>query len=303
MKNVLAYFGGVFLTMLFLGLVTIGGLVVALRGGVSEEDLASLRVKSDHGVGVVELTGEITTSAKFAKGLKGMLENKKIKAVVVRIDSPGGAVGASEEIYRLIEEGNKKKPVVCSLGSIAASGGLFAAVGCKKIISNESTMTGSIGVIVMMPNVAGLLDRFGVHMNVVRSGKLKDAGTPFREMLPEERDYLQGLIDISYAQFVRTIAQSRNIPEEKVRAVADGRILLGGQAKEIGIVDEFGGLERAAKVGLELAGDKDGEPELVRVSEATGLMAYLKEASDLPLLKLGSSMQGVRLMYLSDLGL
>lgn len=244
-----------------------------------QETGGNLDIHTEHAVGVVELTGEIFSSEKFVKSLDQMLENKSVKAIVVRIDSPGGAVGPSEEMYRAIHLANAKKPVVCSLGAVAASGGLFAAVGCKKIVANESTITGSIGVIMMSPNVHTLLERFGVQMTVVKAGRLKDTGSPFREPSTEDREYLQSLLNTTHDQFIRTVADGRNLKVEDVRKFADGRIILGGQAKELGLVDEIGGLPEAAKTALQLAGDS-GEPEIVRQPKPISFFSMLQGAPD-----------------------
>ena len=266
------------LLAIFVGLfffIVVLVLIMAMRHGVGgDEDAGPLKAKSEHGVGVIELTGEILTSDEFRLNLKRAIESKKIKSVVVRIDSPGGSVGASEEIYRLIRESSEKKPIVCSMGNLAASGGLFASLACKKVVANESTLTGSIGVILMTPNFHSIMDRVGFSMNVIKSGKFKDTGSPFREFTDEDRQLMQSLIDSSYAQFVRTVSESRGISVENVKKFADGRIILGSQAKELGLIDEIGGVDRAAKLSLELAGDT-GEPELVKVKKPTGLMAYL----------------------------
>ena len=278
------------LLAIFVGLVflmVIGGVIVALRHGVGEDETTALKAKSDHGVAMIELTGEIITSDDFRTNLKRAVDSKSIKAVLVRIDSPGGAVGASEEIYRLIRDANEKKPVVCSMGNLAASGGLFASLGCKKVIANESTLTGSIGVIIMSPNFHSVMEKFGVSMTVVKSGKYKDTGSPFREFSEEDRAFMQSVIDSSYQQFVRTVAESRGLSIDAVKKFADGRIILGSQAKELGLVDEIGGIERAAKVALELAGDQSPDFEIVRVKKAQGLMAYFSSEEATQILPFG----------------
>jgi protease-4 len=281
-KKALKYLFGISAALVAFSVIVsicLGMVVVMLKQGLPEEELSGLDIKTDHAVGVVELTGEILSSDKFERSLKKALDNPKIKAVVVRIDSPGGAVGASEEIYRAIKTANEKengKPVVCSLGTVAASGGLFAAVGCKKIVADESTLTGSIGVIMMSPNVKALLDKVGVAMTIVKSGKLKDTGSPFREVTADDRDYLQRLIDRTYAQFVRTVADSRGIPVEQVKKFADGRIILGGEAKELGLIDEIGGLPEAAKLALSLSGD-NAEPEIIKPSKSSGILSMFAE--------------------------
>ena len=284
-KRAFKYVAGMFAGLIAVGFVSTLVIValVAMLKGSPEEDFSMVPIKTDHAVGVAEITGEIFTSEKFAKSIKQLTENEKIKAIVVRIDSPGGAVGASEEMYRAIKNADAKKPVVCSLGTVAASGGLFAASGCKKIVANESTLTGSIGVIMMSPNVRGLMDRFGVQMNIIKAGKLKDTGSPFREVSQEDRQYLQELLDETHTQFIRTVAEGRKLDVDAVRKFADGRIILGTQAKELGLIDEFGGEDEAAKMALSLTGDQ-AQPEIVKASKPLGILSMLKEMPETGLL-------------------
>jgi protease-4 len=185
-----------------------------------------------------------------------------MKAVVVRIDSPGGAVAPSQEIYEELSQLGEKKKVVCSMGTVAASGGFYVAMGCDTIVAEPGTLTGSIGVISQFVNVRGLLERFAIRTETVKTGKLKDMGSPFRDMTPEDRTYWQGLIDQVLTQFVRAVADSRGLSEEQVRAVADGRVMTGEQAKELGLVDDLGSFQRAVDVAMEQAG-LTGEPQLV----------------------------------------
>ncbi len=236
---------------------------------------APLKLSSKNAVGVVDLLGEIVTADNFRKNFNKFQKNKKIKSIVVRIDSPGGAVGASEEIYRIIK--NSKKPVVCSLGNVAASGGVYAAMGCDKVVSNMGTITGSIGVILFMPNVSQVVDKVGFKMNIVKSGKYKDAGSPFKEFGGDEQSLLQSLVSQSYEEFLKIVATNRNLPVDKVRKFADGRIILGSQALEYGLVDKIGGLEEAGKLALELADIKDVEPEFVFVSKPRAILEIFEQ--------------------------
>jgi protease-4 len=154
------------------------------------------------------------------------------------------------------------KTVVCSMGNMAASGGLYVAMGCPIIVAEPGTLTGSIGVISQFFTVKGLLERFQIKAETVKSGKLKDAGTPFRDMSPDDRAYWQSLIDQVYVQFVRAVAESRELPEEKVREFADGRVITGEQAQALGLIDELGNFHRAIDIAKEEAGLK-GEPNLI----------------------------------------
>jgi protease-4 len=185
-----------------------------------------------------------------------------MKAVVVRIDSPGGAVAPSQEIYDELKKLAAKKKLVCSMGNLAASGGFYVAMGCPTIVAEPGTLTGSIGVISQFVNVKGLLDRFSVKAETLKTGPRKDFGSPFRDMTPEDRAYWQSLIGKVYAQFVRAVSESREIPEEQVREFADGRVITGEEAAELGLVDQMGNFHDAIDLAMEQAGLK-GEAQLV----------------------------------------
>ena len=265
---------GVFTVLIFALIVWS---IFTKMGGMGENNLTSL--VDENQIGVVELEGEIITSKYFREKLFKFINNESIKAVVVRIDSPGGAVGASEEIYRYIKEARKKKPVVCSLGNIAASGGLYSAMGCEKVVTTAGTMSGSIGVIMMLPNFTAVMDKVGVSFNIIKTGQFKDSGTPFRELLEEDKVYLNGVAQMAFGQFVNAIATSRNLPEDSVKRIADGRIILGEEAVKLGIADSIGGLYDAGRVALELAlGEKakGQEPKLVFPSKEFNVSEILK---------------------------
>lgn len=273
-------------------------ILIAVIAGVrlGEDDFSGLKIKTDRGVGVVEVSGEIISSTKFRESMKKALDDKKVKAVVVRIDSPGGSVGISEEMYREIKRADEKKPMVCSLGNTAASGGLYAAMGCRKIVTNEGTLTGSIGVILIMPNFTSLISRAGFEMNIVKSGRFKDTGSPFRELDSRDKELLQSLVDRTYEQFLRKVAESRKLTVENVREFADGRIILGEEAVERGLVDEIGGIDRAAKLALELAGI-EGEPEIVTIKKSPGFLGLLDDLRESKTLDWLLSLRRVRLLY------
>lgn len=213
-------------------------------------------------VGVVEIRGAIEDSRTFVEQLQALVEDPDIKALVIRIDSPGGAVGPSQEMRAEIIRARGKKKIVASLGTVAASGGFYAALGADKIVSNPGTLTASIGVIMQHPVVPELLKQAHVDMQTYKSGALKDSGSPFRLPNTEDRTYLQGVTDEVAAQFVDAVVESRNLSRDRVLAVADGRVVTGAHARELGLVDELGTLQDAARLALKLA-DVPGEPELV----------------------------------------
>jgi protease-4 len=259
-----AVFGGLFLV--FLGFLMLA--YTAVRG-------ESPRLASGPRVGVVEVKGAIGAGARgvdaeeVLKQIRRFAEDADMKAVVVRVDSPGGSVAPSQEIYDELGKLAEKKTVVCSMGDIAASGGLYVALACPTIVAENGTLTGSIGVITQFPNLTGLTERLHVKMETVKSGKLKDAGNPFRDMTEEDRAYWQALVNQVYEQFVRAVVESRELAEDEVRKIADGRVLTGEQAKEIGLVDELGNFYDAVDLAKEQAGLK-GDARLVYPPDERG---------------------------------
>lgn len=206
-------------------------------------------------VACVELYGPILNSKDIVSQLKKYRKNKSINAVVLRIESPGGTIGASQEIYEEVKKIRESgKIIVASLGNVAASGGYYVACGADKIVANPGTVTGSIGVIAEFFNISELADKFGIKFETVKSGKFKDSGSPFRTLTTEERKYFQKLIDDSFQQFVEVVHQEREIDKEKLLKIADGRIFTGQQAKELNLVDELGSYEDAISLTIKMAG-------------------------------------------------
>jgi len=213
-------------------------------------------------VGVIEIFGVIADSRQIIKQLHDFRDNDNIKAIVLRVDSPGGGVGPSQEIHDEVKKVDAVKPVVVSMGSVAASGGYYIAAAAREIVANPGTITGSIGVIMEFTNFRELLDKIGLSSVVVKSGEFKDIGSPAREMTVKEKAILQDLIDDVHSQFVASVAEGRHLDTEVVRSIADGRIFSGRRAMEIGLVDAMGNLEVAVQRAAELAGI-DGEPDVV----------------------------------------
>ncbi|HLG18715.1 MAG TPA: signal peptide peptidase SppA [Bdellovibrionota bacterium] len=216
-----------------------------------------------HGnVAVVEIREVIDDSFQTVQDLKDYTKDDEIKAIVLRVDSPGGAVGASQEIHDAVVEATKKKKVVVSMGDVAASGGYYVSAPAHKIVANPGTLTGSIGVIAHFFVVEDLLKKAFLRWEVIKSGSVKDLGSPLRSMTEKERKLLQEMTDDIHSQFIQAVAEGRKMPVEKVRELADGRVMSGRQAKEAGLVDEFGGLEKAIEIAAKLAQIKD-EPEVI----------------------------------------
>ena len=208
--------------------------------------------RSPH-VAVLDIRGMITSSHAFVKDAEEILDNKKVKALVVRINSPGGLVGPSQEMYDAIRRLDQKIPVVVTMGSVAASGGYYAALGARKIYANAGTLTASIGVIMEFVNTERLFDWAKVERFTMKAGKLKDVGSPSRKMLPEEKAFIQSLLNDVHEQFRLSVKERRHLTDEELNASADGRVMTGQQAKNAKLVDELGGFNDAVKEAKKLA--------------------------------------------------
>ena len=213
-------------------------------------------------VGVLNLEGVLRSSQEFARQAEEFGRDDGIKAVVVRIDSPGGGVAASQEIYASLAELKKKKKVVVSMGSVAASGGYLVACAADKIVANPGTITGSISAIMHFANAESLMEKIGLKSSVVKSGKFKDIGSPVRPMTAEEQALIQELVDDTYDQLLEVISRDRKIPREALKQLADGRVFTGRQAQKLRLVDDLGDMGHAVRMAGKLAGIK-GTPELV----------------------------------------
>ncbi|PLY06689.1 MAG: signal peptide peptidase SppA, partial [Desulfuromonas sp.] len=219
-------------------------------------------------VGVVEVRGAILSSESLIDDLITFRDNDSVKAIVLRIDSPGGGVAPSQEVHEEVVRTLQSKPVVVSMGSVAASGGYYIAAPCSRIVANPGSLTGSIGVIMEFTNIEQLMQKVGLYNEVVKSGKHKDIGSPVRPMTPDDRALLQGVIDDVHRQFVDAVASGRKLPREEVAPLADGRIFTGRQARDLGLVDELGNLEDAIRLAASLGGI-EGEPDVVYPAEET----------------------------------
>ena len=241
-------------------MVLVLGGVFVLLGVVSRMDgFFFLRGEK---VGVLTISGLIIDSEGTIEQLKKFARDDSVKAIVVRLNTPGGGVGPSQEIHEEVRKIRGKKVILASMGALAASGGYYIACGADKIFANPGTITGSIGVLMKFLNVKDLIEKIGVKGFVVKSGSFKDTGSPIREMSPEERKLLQSVIDNVHSQFVNAVAEGRNLPRDAVLAIADGRILSGEQAKELGLIDALGNLEDAVAEAGKMA-KIEGEPRVV----------------------------------------
>ncbi len=255
---------------ILLGIFILTGIFFLFLGGVSLliSSLISHGPKTDifskkEGVGIVELKGLIVSSEQTLKHLTEFRNNSSVKSIVLRIDSPGGAVGAAQEIYQEVMRTNRVKPVIASMGSMGASGGYYAALGAESIMANPGTMTGSIGVIIKFPNLEGLFENIGYKSEVIKSGPLKDVGAGDRPMSEEERKLMQDLIDNVYDQFVRDIAAARGMEKNTVQGLADGRVYTGEQALEVGLIDSLGNFTDAITIAADMGGLDVEDPQLI----------------------------------------
>ena len=226
---------------LFILLMILTGIVSFIRNSWFG---ASDKSSSNH-VKVLELSGMITTSAPLLEDIKETLENKHAKAIVLRINSPGGLVAPSQEIYDAIKKADAKIPVVISMGSVAASGGYYAAMGGRKIWANAGTLTASIGVIMEFMNTKKLYEWAKLDRFAITSGKFKDAGSPLKVMTPEDKALFQTMVKDIYSQFRNTVKERRKLGEKELDDTTDGRVVTGSQALEAKLVDALGGLEEA----------------------------------------------------------
>jgi protease-4 len=228
-------------------------------------------------VAVIPVSGLISDSESVIESLKRFGKDNSVKAVVLRINSPGGGVAPSQEIYEEVRKLNARKPVLTSMGALAASGGYYIASATRKVYANPGTMTGSIGVIMPFMNVKDLVEKIGLKGMTVKSGQFKDIGSPLRDMTPQERALLQGVVDNVHLQFVNAVAEGRRLPRDEVMKIADGRIFTGEQAKTLGLVDALGNLEDTVADAAKM-GKISGEPKIVTPPKnKISLLDLLKE--------------------------
>ena len=257
-----------------------------------------LDLSGENRIALIRVEGVILDAQTTIGDLKRFSENPLVKAIVLRIDSPGGGVVPSQEIHDAVKRVKNKsnKAIIASMGTVAASGGYYIAAATDRIIANPGTLTGSIGVIMEMANVEGLLKKVGVEGIVIKSGRFKDVGSPLRKMSEEERKLMQSVMDDVHQQFIQAVADGRSLEISEVQPLADGRIFTGRQAKEARLVDELGDLDDAIHLAADIVGI-EGEPKIVEPRRRFSVRELLESrlASFFPKLDLQS---GVSLKYL-----
>ncbi|MBH23320.1 MAG: signal peptide peptidase SppA [Myxococcales bacterium] len=232
------------------------------------------------GIGVVEIVGPIMDSRETVDQIRKYQRNDNIKAILLRIDSPGGAVAPSQEIYHAVLKARKDKKVVASMGSVAASGGDYIACAADRIFANAGTVTGSIGVITQLTNFTDLAEMAKVDVITIKSGQYKDVGNAFREFEEKDRQFFEQMVLNIYEQFVKDVSEARGMKLDDVRAVADGRVFTGLQALELGLVDELGTLYDSAEYLAGEVGLDKKDPNLIYPPEEEGdLLQQLVEGT------------------------
>jgi protease-4 len=249
--------------LIFIAVVFFGSMAISFSDGMFSEK-----------IGVVEINGVITESKDAMEDIVRYKEDDSIKGVIVRINSPGGSVGPSQEIYSEVIKLKAKKKVYVSMGSVCASGGYYIAVAGEKIYAMPATITGSIGVIMEHMIIEDLFKKIGLQSNTIKSGAFKDAGSPLRKMKEDEKVYFQGILDSIHEQFIKVVAQDRKIPIDTAKKLSDGRIFLGAQAKDLKLVDKIGTFYDTVD-DMKKALNLKGKPVLVYGKKPFSLMKWL----------------------------
>ena len=268
----------VFSTLVTIAVVCV---LVLVTTTLKHAGLSDLIVESggDGKVGVVEIIGVITESKDILNLIKRFREDDDIKSIVIRIDSPGGVIGPSQEIYREIRKTTPEKIIIASMGSIAASGGYYIAAATNGIVANPGTITGSIGVIMAYTNFRAILDKIGMVPVVIKSGPLKDMGSPTKDMSKEEKEVLQAFVDQAHRQFVTAIAEGRKMDIDHVKSLADGRIYTGEEAVKQGLVDRLGNFEDAIEWAGQLGGIQGRVSTVYKKKEKFSFLKYIMEST------------------------
>lgn len=255
----------------------IGAIFAAATASMQIKDLSQKK-----GVAVVDLKGMIVDSKDVVEDLYKHIKDENVLGIVLNIDSPGGSVAPSQQIYSTVKALKEEKPIIAVMNSAAASGGLYSALGATEIMCQPGTLTGSIGVILQVPNVSKITDQVGFQMVTIKSGELKDVGNSFRPMTDTDRDFLQSSVNLVRDDFVQAVVDGRGLEREKVESFADGRVLLGSQAVEYGLVDGYGTVYDAGKKIYELSGEtlEEGElPNLIREDDKFDRIREILESS------------------------
>lgn len=279
------WFWGIAILVLFIGMLITSlsfiflAKVISSTDGGDRYDYDYRSGKGNGKIAVVDLDFTIITSDPIVRQFKKYREDKSIKAIVLRINTPGGGVAASQEMYEEIKKTRDSgKPVIVSFASLAASGGYYAACGGSIIVSNPGSLTGSIGVIMSFVTIQELAKKLGIDETTIKSGELKDAGSPFRYPTEKDKEYFQDIVDDSYQQFLDVVSKERKIPMENLKKIANGRVFTGNQAKDLGLVDSIGTFEDAIRIAGKMGGI-EGEPTIVKERTRLGVVERIIDGS------------------------
>ncbi len=271
MSNTTKWVIGIVVFVLAMGGLFFISLVSLIFGQTDDESAGTTGER----VAVVELTEPIIDSQEIVRQFKKYRENRSVRSIVFRVDSPGGGVSASQEIYEEVRKTRQSgKPVVVSMGSVAASGGYYVSCGATTIVANPGTLTGSIGVIFQFLHFSELMNKIGIDASTFKTGKFKDIGSPFRKTTEDEKKFFDQLLEDVYDQFVAVIAKERKLDRKVVLGYADGRVFTGRQAREYGLVDTLGTYEDAVSIAAKL-GDIKGKPKVVKERKLKSFMERL----------------------------
>lgn len=263
-------------TLFTIGVLGVAGLVT-LGSTVVGASITRHQEVAGGNVGIVEIEGMILSSKKIIHDIENFREDDEIKAIILRVDSPGGGIGPSQEIYREIIKTKQRKKVIVSMGSVAASGGYYIASASDGIIANPGTITGSIGVIMEYANIMEIAKKIGISPVVIKSGEFKDVGSPLRELKNTEKQLLQSLVDELHDQFVSDAASGRGMEQKTMATLADGRVYTGQRALELKLIDRLGNLDDAVQWAGEIA---DIKGELVPVYPKEDKITFIKRLAD-----------------------
>ncbi len=258
------WFWGIFLGLFLLVMIIVAISFFAFASALKRDGGEFVSGGSGDKIAIVEINDVIVSSEKTVEQIKKFREDKSIKAIILRVNTPGGGVAASQEIYEEVKKTRDSgKIIVVSMGSIAASGGYYIAVGSSLIIANPGTLTGSIGVIAQFISIKDLAEKLGINQTTIKSGSLKDAGSPFKTMNDSDKAYFQDVVDNSFGQFLDVVSKERKMDKQTLLQYANGRVFTGLQAKEYGLIDSLGTFEDAIRITGKMAGI-EGEPRIVR---------------------------------------
>lgn len=257
-------------------IIILSGLIILAAFAIGMLSRIKPNLFTPDSIGLLRVEGVIIDVDWYIEQVHSFRDNENVKGVVLRLDTPGGAIAPTQELYSELLKLKENKPIVTSMGTIAASGGYYLACASDWIVANPGTITGSIGVIMEFMNMEELFSKIGIKSRVIKSGEHKDMGSPFRELTEEEKRLLGDMVLDTHDQFVNVVLEARPVMSDEIRPYMDGRVMTGRQAKELQLVDEMGNLADALVKAAELAGLPEGPPEVIEPEkDEGGLLTFL----------------------------